>query len=125
MLQPILRAEIEAQNATFMAAAERGDAHSIAALYTEQAWLLPPNMPMIRGKADIEAFWAARFQRIASVVLTTAEVIGIGDDAAREVGTSLVTLKDGSGPVEGKYRVVWQRSDGEWRLESDMINGNG
>jgi uncharacterized protein (TIGR02246 family) len=120
-----LRAEIEAQNAKFMAAAKRGDAQSIAALYTEQAWLLPPNAPMIQGKADIEAFWAARFKRMAAVTLTTVDVISLNDDSAREVGTSLVMLKDGSEPVAGKYMVVWQRTDGEWRLESDMMNGNG
>ena len=125
MSEPVLRAEIEAQNAKFMAAAKQGEAHSIAALYTEQAWLLPPNAPMIQGKADIEAFWAARFKRMAAVTLTTVDVIGLSDDSAREVGASLVMLKDGSEPVAGKYMVVWRRSDSEWRLEADMMNGNG
>lgn len=117
--------EIEAQNAKFMAAAKQGDARTIASLYAEEAWLLPPNAPMVRGKADIEAFWAARLQRIASVVLTTVDVIGLGDHGAREVGTSLVMLKDGSEPVSGKYMVVWRRCDGDWLLEADMMNGNG
>jgi ketosteroid isomerase-like protein len=120
-----LRPEIEAQNARFMDAARRGDARAISSLYVERAWLLPPNAPLIQGKADIEAFWAARFERVAAVTLTTVDVIGLGGDGAREVGTSLVMLKDGSEPVAGKYMVVWRRSEGEWRLESDMMNGNG
>jgi uncharacterized protein (TIGR02246 family) len=125
MSEPVLRAEIEAQKAKFMAAAKRGDAHTIAALYTDQAWLLPPNAPMIHGKTEIEAFWATRFKRMAAVTLTTVDVISLSEDSAREVGTSRVTLKDGSEPVQGKYMVVWRRSDGEWRLGSDMMNGNG
>ncbi len=48
---------------------------------------------MIQGKAGIETFWAARFERMSAVTLTTVDVISLGDDAAREVGTSLVTLK--------------------------------
>ena len=79
---------------------------------------------MVRGKAEIEAFWAARFERIASVVLTTVDVIGFGDHGACEVGTSLVMLKDGSEPVSGKYMVVWRQCDGGWLLEADMMNGN-
>ena len=125
MSESALRAEIEAQSAKFMAAAKRGDANSAAANYAEDAWLLAPNAPMIRGRAEIEAFWAARFERIASVVLTTVDVIDLGNYGACEVGTSLVTPKDGSEPVSGKYMVVWRRSGGEWRLESDMMNGNG
>ncbi|MBM0204442.1 DUF4440 domain-containing protein [Micromonospora sp. STR1s_5] len=124
MSDSILRAEIGAQNAKFMDAVRRGHAPAIASLYVEGAWLLPPNAPMIQGKADIEAFWAARFKRMESVVLTTVDVISLGDNGAREVGTSLVTLKDGSEPVAGKYMVVWRRADGEWRLEADMMNGN-
>ena len=119
-----VRAEIEAQNAKFMAAAKQGDARSAAANYAEEAWLLPPNAPMVRGKAEIEAFWAARFERIASVVLTTVDVIGLGDHGAREVGTSLVMLKDGSEPVSGKYMVVWRQCDGDWLLKADMMNAN-
>jgi uncharacterized protein (TIGR02246 family) len=119
-----VRAEIGARNARFMAAAKQGDAGSVVALYAEEAWLLPPNAPMARGKAEIEAFWAARFERIASVVLTTVDVIGLGDHGACEVGTSLVMLKDGSGPVSGKYMAVWRQRDGDWLLEADMMNGN-
>ena len=117
-----MRAEIEAQNARFMAAAKRGDARSVAAAYAEEAWLLPPDAPMVRGRAEIEAFWAARFERIASVVLTTVDVIGLGDHAACEVGTSLTVLKDGSEPVSGKYMVVWRQCRGDWLLEADMMN---
>ena len=55
MSEPVLRAEIEAQNAKFKAAAKPGDAQPIAAVYTEHAWLLPPNAPMIQGKAEAQS----------------------------------------------------------------------
>jgi ketosteroid isomerase-like protein len=43
------RTEVDAANRRFMEAFERGDAASVAALYTEDAVVLPPDGPMISG----------------------------------------------------------------------------
>ena len=44
------RAEVDEANRRFMEAFERGDAASVAALYAEDAVVLPPDAPMISGR---------------------------------------------------------------------------
>ena len=51
------RAEVDEANRRFMEAMGRGDAASVAALYTEDAVVLPPDAPMISGRSGIEEFW--------------------------------------------------------------------
>ena len=50
-----IRATIAAANDTFMAAFKRGDAAGLAALYTEDGQVLPPNADFVTGKPAIEA----------------------------------------------------------------------
>ena len=57
--------------------------------------------------------------------LTTLDVMPLGPDAAREIGT--VTLKTKGQPpqeVIGKYAVVWRKIDGQWKLVTDIWNTN-
>ena len=49
--------------AEWEAAANRKDASSIAALYTEDALLMPPNAPAVRGRAAVEAFFKGLFDQ--------------------------------------------------------------
>jgi ketosteroid isomerase-like protein len=57
--------------------------------------------------------------------LTTLDVLPLGRNAAREIGT--VSLKTKSQPpqeVVGKYAVVWRKIDGRWKLATDIWNTN-
>ena len=120
-----LKSAIQAQNSTFMAAAQDGDAAALVALYTEDAWLLPPGGEMIQGREKIEAFWSSRLARIAEVKLTTVDVAPLGDDAAREVGRSVIlTTSLLAEETTGKYIGVWKQVDGVWKLEANIWNSN-
>ena len=119
-----LRSEIAARNEAFRVATERGDPAALAALYTEDAWLLPHGRSMIQGRRDIEAFWRSRLERIAEVRLTTDDVVSTGQDTAREIGRSAITLKQAPTPIAGKYLVCWKRVADEWQLEADAFNGD-
>src|SRR5262245_39543153 len=56
------------------------DASGIAALYTEDATLLPPGQPAITGRQDIEAFWQGFFDAGASDArLTSVRISGSGE----------------------------------------------
>ena len=126
MTDTSLKDAISAQNLAFMAAAQAGDAGALAALYTEDAWLLPPGGDMIQGRPQIEAFWKSRFDRIAEVGLTTVDVVPLGPDAAREVGRAVILTQGHlAEEIKGKYMVVWRQVGGEWKLEADMWNSNG
>ena len=117
------KATIEKLNDVWTAAFNKGDAAAVAALYTEDAYVLPPGSAMVKGRAAIEAFWRQAAQQMTDAKLTTVDVLPLGRSAAREIGT--VTLKTKSQPpqeVVGKYVVVWRKIGREWKLATDIWN---
>ena len=119
------KATIEQLNEKFVAAFNKGDAAAVAAMYTEDAVVLPPGADMVRGRENIRAFWAKTAEQIQDIKLTTVDVKPLGPDAAREIGTFGLKTK-GAQPQEvtGKYVVVWQKVGGEWKLMTDIWNSN-
>ena len=117
------KATIEKLNDVWTAAFNKGDAAAVAALYTEDAYVLPPGSAMVKGRAAIEAFWRQAAQQMGDAKLTTVDVLPLGRSAAREVGT--VALKTKSQPpqeVVGKYAVVWRKVGRDWKLATDIWN---
>ena len=122
----VVKMQIEQNNALFSDALAAGDAAALAALYTPNAVLLPPDAVTVTGKAAIEEFWTAVIASGAKGVrLTTLQLDG-ADDIAYEIGSALLTVQpEGQDPMEvpGKYIVVWKKGeDGTWRLHADIWN---
>jgi uncharacterized protein (TIGR02246 family) len=116
---------IEKLNDTLAAALNKGDASAVAAMYTEDAFVLPPGAEAVKGRAAIEAFWRQAVQQLSDAKLTTIDVLPLGPEAAREIGT--VTLKTRSQPpqeIVGKYVVLWRKEGGGWKLATDIWNTN-
>ena len=119
------KATIERLNAEFAAAFNKGDAAAVAAMYAEDAVVLPPGADMIRGRDAIRAFWAHMAEQAQDAKLSTVDVKPLGPDAAREIGTfSLRTKGQQPQEVSGKYVVVWQKAGNDWKLATDIWNGN-
>ena len=119
------KATIEKLNDAWTGAFNKGDAAAVAAMYTEDAYVLPPGAEMVKGHAAIEAFWRQAAQQMGDAKLTTLDVLPLGRSAAREIGT--VTLKTKSQPPQemvGKYAVVWRKVGGKWKLATDIWNTN-
>jgi len=117
------KATIEKLNDVWTAAFNKGDTAAVAALYAEDAYVLPPGSAMVKGRAAIEAFWRQAAQQMSDAKLTTIDVLPLGRSAAREIGT--VTLKTKSQPpqeVVGKYVVVWRKIGRDWKLATDIWN---
>jgi uncharacterized protein (TIGR02246 family) len=120
-----VRAAIEQQNARFGEAVRAGDTAAIGALYTEDGAVLPPNTARVNGRAAIAGFWGEALSAgVANAVLTTEEVAYAGGDTATEVGSALLSAKDGSVADEAKYIVMWKQVDGAWLLHRDIWNSN-
>jgi ketosteroid isomerase-like protein len=117
------RAGIEAANATFMKLVAEKNAAGLAALYTEDARVLPPNSPPVEGRAAIEQLFAGLVQGIAKLQLDTVEVEGHGD-TAHEV--EALTFYDAAGNKidEGKAIVIWKKVGEEWKLHRDIFSSN-
>jgi uncharacterized protein (TIGR02246 family) len=117
------KATIDKLNEAFVAAFNKGDFAGVGALYTEDASLLPPGSPMVKGRSNIQAFWTQAGQAVGDVELTAVDVKPLGPDAAREIGTfSLMTKGQQSQQVVGKYVVVWQKVGSDWKLATDIWN---
>ncbi len=120
------RDSIEAILKTFSKSLNGGDAAGVAAHYTDDAALLPPDSARIDGREGIQGAWQALIDAdVRDVVLTTEEVDVFGD-VANEVGTIRATAPgENGGRVQwvGKYVSVWKRGgDGTWRLHRDIWN---
>jgi uncharacterized protein (TIGR02246 family) len=122
------RTEVDEVNRRFMEAFERADPASVAALYTEDAVVLPPDTPMISGRAAIEEFWRGLMAAGArGVDLMTLRLAGSGD-VLHEVGRATITIQPEGGETSThvvKYVVVWERDPaGGLALALDMWNGD-
>ena len=109
----------------FDTAFNKGDFGAVAAMYTEDAYLLPPGSALTKGRSNIQAFWTKAAESVGDLKLTTVDVQPLGTDAAREVGTfSLKTKGQQAQQVSGKYVVVWQKAGSEWKLATDIWNSD-
>lgn len=116
-----VRAAVEAGNRAFIAAFLRGDAQAVADLYTENAQVIAPGAPVARGRSAIAAAWRKTMDAgVKDLSLDTADVESAGDLAC-ETGIVRLVAKDGKA-TEGRYVVVWKRTNGKWKLHRDIWN---
>ena len=117
------KAEIDAVNAKWIELFNKGDFAGVASLYTEDATVFPPGSAMVKGRAAIAALWKSLAEQVGDPQLTTLDVKSLGPAAAREIGTfSLATKGLSPKEISGKYLVLWQRVQGDWKLAADIWN---
>ena len=121
MVLQAVRSAIESTNAEFAKAANSGDTERVASFYTEDAVLLAPNAPMMRGRQEVKAFFDGLVEQMGlpKLQLKTKQVEELGD-TAWEVGAYTMELQGVSD--EGKYIVVWKRQGNDWKLAADIWN---
>jgi uncharacterized protein (TIGR02246 family) len=119
-----IRKVIESEDEVFMETFRKGDAAGLAALYTEEGQLMPPNAGFQVGRQAIQAFWQAVVDAgIKEARLEIREVEAHGD-AAIEVGEYSLHGGGGAELDAGKYIVIWKRKDGRWKLHRDIFNSS-
>ena len=107
-----------------------GDAKAIAALYTEDAIEMPPNEPMIKGRAAILQYYQKEMgagMTMNSFTLKHIETHASGDHGY-DVGTyqQSITPKGATGPVTdtGKYTIIVKRVGGAWQVAYAIYNSD-
>ena len=115
-------------NTQFIEAVKRKDAAGMAAVYTDDARVLPPNSPMVSGRQAIKDFWQNFLNMgVSAATLATVSLEEKGDTAI-EVGAYTLEIKPEGGQTmkdEGKYVVIWKRqADGSWKWDVDIFNSN-
>jgi ketosteroid isomerase-like protein len=119
-----VREAIVAANEHFMGLFKRGDAAGLAAQYTAEGQVLPPNGDFVRGPEAVQGFWQAVMDMgIKEARLETAEVEGHGDTAI-EVSTFTLLGEGGQVLDRGKYIVIWKQDGGQWKLHRDIFNSS-
>ena len=119
-----IRKAILAAEKVFVAAYNDHDALGLAALYTRDGEIMPPNSGVVKGARKLQALFKSFWDAGDTVMkLDTVEAKGFGD-TAYEVGK--YTLSGDSGKVNdgGKYIVIWRKVGGQWKLYRDIFNTN-
>ena len=103
-----------------------GDAAGVAALYSENGMLLPPDASQIQGRQAIQDTFQGWIDAgFKNIVFNVVEVEESGD-LGYEVGLFSVDYPTEGGQMAtatGNYLVVWKRdADGVWRLYRDTWN---
>jgi len=122
------RVAIDARGKAFAEATNAGNADAVAALYTDDAVLMPPDMPAVTGRDNIRATFAAMMGQMPGmrIAFEVQDVMANGPLAV-ERGAWIITVPTpdgGSSEMRGKYLVAWHRIDGEWMMARDIWNND-
>jgi uncharacterized protein (TIGR02246 family) len=120
-------AAIRAQATSWEKAYNGGDAKAVAALYAEDALLLPPGVSAASGRAAILAFFTkdvANAKAAGAVfALNPKTDVGVSGNMGWESGTYKVTVK-GAVVETGKFLSVSRKKDGKWLYIRDTWNAD-
>lgn len=101
-----------------------GKSDKLAALYTEDALVLPPDSAMVKGREAIAKMWQGVIDSGFTDLDVQAQEIVVVGETAYETGTFVGTVvtDDGEAEAAGKYIVVWKKQDGRWMLHREIWN---
>ena len=91
-----------------------------ANMYAENATMMPPNLPMVQGRANIRT-WIKSVPSIQRFIASAIEINGRGDLAYVRGTYSLTWLAGGD--ERGKFLEVRRRErNGRWLIIADIFN---
>jgi ketosteroid isomerase-like protein len=122
--------DIDKVRTAYTNATESGNLASLMMLYQSDAVVMPPEMPSVKGKTDIEAFHKKMMGMATmsnvNISPTHTEVSG---DTAIDVGTYSQSVKPKSGSTmaahteTGKYIVILKKQpDSSWKVAYEIYN---
>jgi len=127
--QAAVRHEIESMMARFDSAGVRGDTATLASFYAEDAIMMWPNLPAVRGHEAIAKGFGGMMSamKLSALKLRTEDVIAVGDYAV-ETGTYDLTGQAKGAKAShdvGKYLVLWKKQpDGSYKILRDISNSD-
>ncbi|MFQ5530758.1 MAG: YybH family protein [Gemmatimonadota bacterium] len=115
-------AAIPAASEAFDAAWNERDWTAVAAMYTEDAVVMPPGSEPLQAREAILSYFSEGSGGV-SLDLETLEVFSV-EGAALEVGSWVMTAPDGSHVDHGNYMAAFSHTDDGWKIVRDMWNSN-
>jgi ketosteroid isomerase-like protein len=110
---------IDSINMKFSEQFAAGDSAALASHYWQDAELLLDNSEPVKGNDIVNAWGAAIRAGIKEISFTTTDITG---DSLFIIETGNYEMKDAKKSLldKGKYVVVWQNRNGEWKLYRDI-----
>ena len=121
--------ELGQMNRDFAAALNAKDAKAAAALYTEDAVLIPPGETIVRGREAIEEYWkgAIELGGVRDVSVETMDALSSGS-LGYETGNFVLTVTgpDGEAVIDrGRYiELLRLEPDGRWLSTHGIWNAS-
>ncbi len=112
---------IDSINAKFSEQFRAADSAALASHYWPDAEILLSNSDAIKGPEILGAWGSMTRMGIPYFTFTTTDIAG---DADYLIETGKYEMKDAKQTLvdKGKYVVVWQNRNGEWKLYRDIGN---
>ena len=117
------RQDIENAEKTWVEAFNAGDAQGVAACYTNDGRLHPPNYGLVTGRPDLATYVQTFLDTGAKITFDLIDVHEAHDICAA-VGSYDLAFPTGDHD-KGKFIEVWTRQkDGSWLLADDIFNSS-
>ncbi len=126
-MQEVLAA-IDAKNNALIHAFQQQDAARVAAIYADDATLMPPHNDILRGREAIERFFRKGIGMGQHDFRIETLEVDARDDLAYEVGRfqrKISTVRGDELTDTCKYVMLWRRHPEGWRPQSDIWNTAG
>lgn len=119
---------IRASVADWNEAIAAGDVGAITALYARDGYVAPPGADRVQGHEGLEQFWGGlvSFPELEMSIVPAEIQIARAGDLAYESGSFTMSFAAGDARAEdyGKYLVVWEKQDGDWKVVADIFNSS-
>jgi uncharacterized protein (TIGR02246 family) len=120
------KAAIRDAEATYARLMNARDFKGLAALYAEDATLLPPNRSAVQGRAAIQAYLESD-SPLSNFQIQILELDGRMDLAYTREMVTFTLHSSGAAPSEGRSKVmaIWRKmADGSWKVLRDTWNAD-
>jgi ketosteroid isomerase-like protein len=132
---PASAAEAKGAEAVLLAGTEAwikaynaGDVDTIVAMYADDAIVMPPGVPALKGRAALRTYLPTELAaaKAAGVTLVLGKVrdAGVSGDLGWDSGDYVVRDKSGAVVDSGNYLAVWRKVGGKWLYIRDMWNSD-
>jgi ketosteroid isomerase-like protein len=91
------------------------DMDKILSLYTDNSVFMPPNKPLLRGRAALKGFYEGLLNGGSTDLKLTADDVAGHGPLAYESGS--YSMMNGSTHDRGKFLFVFRNMGGNWKIE--------
>jgi ketosteroid isomerase-like protein len=117
-----LKKTIDEKNKIFATAFVNGDSAGMVDHYTKDAKIFPPNSNAVIGRAAISALISEYLKFGIKEFRDETTALYGNEENLIEEGNFF--MGDGKGGTidKGKYVCIWRKTEGDWKLYSDIFN---